>query len=147
MSLEPGWEWVDGDDWRIDWVGKWAPSGVDAEGFVYTDSDWQSPTPFPFGHPGHPRYPQALAEPDSLFSMSQFLQHARGAKDSSGASGSNDDGTSTTVDTAADEEGSDLTGMEIRGAKAETRRRRWLRRAVWVGKQDTPRPIWEGRKD
>lgn len=29
-----------------------------------------------------------------------------------------------------------LTGMEIRSVKADTRRRRWLRRAVWIGKEE-----------
>lgn len=29
MSLEDGWAWVDGDDWRIDFLGRWSALGVD----------------------------------------------------------------------------------------------------------------------
>lgn len=28
-ALEPGWRWVEGDDWRIDWIGNWSSVGVD----------------------------------------------------------------------------------------------------------------------
>lgn len=34
MSLEEGWEWVKGDEWRIDWIGEWSDVGVD-EGEVH----------------------------------------------------------------------------------------------------------------
>lgn len=29
MSLEDGWAWVDGDEWRIDFLGRWSQAGVD----------------------------------------------------------------------------------------------------------------------
>ncbi|KAL9936143.1 hypothetical protein V8E36_004985 [Tilletia maclaganii] len=46
-----GWTWVDGDDWRIDWLAAWSEVGADEEGFVYTDSSWQRPSAEPYGHP------------------------------------------------------------------------------------------------
>lgn len=115
MSLESGCEWVEGDEWRIDWVGKWSPAGVDAEGYVYTDTDWQEPSPYPYGHPDQPKYPPAR------FQMGYQL-----------------DSDSDAGDTAVldDEEEDHLTGLEVRNIKAETRRRRWLRRAIYVGKTD-----------
>lgn len=95
-----------GDDWRIDWVGKWSPVGVDAEGFLYTDSDWQGPSPYPYGHPNQPKYPPSQ--------MNNFHLKQQGIDDDS----------------------DHLTGMEIRNAKSDTRRRRWLRRATYVGKEE-----------
>ena len=128
--LEPGWIWIEGDDWRIDWVGKWSNGGVDAEGFVYTDSDWQSPSPYPYGHQGFARYPPATAKLPN-FNMSSLLN---------GASNESDDGISVFEDEEDDDDEAaqfdSLTGMEIRSAKAETRRRRWLRRAIWIGKEE-----------
>jgi hypothetical protein len=115
-----------GDDWRIDWVGQWSNVGVDAEGFVYTDSDWQAASPFAYGHAGQPRYPPTLRSDGKYgFSLGELL---RKPSEGEGSVFEDDD-----EDDAAD---LSLTGMEIRGAKAETRRRRWLRRAVWVGKPD-----------
>ena len=104
-----------GDDWRIDWVGKWSSVGVDAEGFMYTDSDWQGPSPFPYGHSGQPKYPPSR-RPSHHFSMSDLINAGQD------------------FDNGEDSGEDQLTGMEIRNAKAETRRRRWLRRAMWVGK-------------
>lgn len=113
-----------GDDWRIDWVGQWSSVGVDAEGFVYTDSDWQAASPFAYGHPGQPRYPPTLRSDGRYgFSLSDLLQK-QSEREAPVFEDDEDEG-------AAD---LSLTGMEIRAARAETRRRRWLRRAVWVGK-------------
>ncbi|KAK0554004.1 putative ATP-dependent helicase IRC3 [Tilletia horrida] len=50
MNPGEGWAWVDGDDWRIDWVGAWSDVGADEEGFVYTDASWQRPSSTPYGH-------------------------------------------------------------------------------------------------
>ena len=48
-TLEPGWEWIEGDSWRIDWGGAWSIVGVDDEGFVYTDNSWRHPAPYAYG--------------------------------------------------------------------------------------------------
>lgn len=80
--------------------------------------------------------------------MGEFLQNARSGgavgpgTDELGSVFADDDDNDSAV-----ESGAGLTGMELRNAKAETRRRRWFRRAVWVGKQDAPMPIWQGRSD
>ncbi|MCO5589785.1 hypothetical protein L7F22_043754 [Adiantum nelumboides] len=131
MSLEPGWAWVEGDDWRIDWIGKWSPVGVDAEGFVYTDTDWQTPSPYPYGHAGNPRYPPAIQ--DSQANGSIFGELLTGhSKEVSSVFEDDDE--------EEDHQGPEsLTGMEIRAVKADTRRRRWLRRAVWIGKEEIAR--------
>jgi hypothetical protein len=68
---------------------------------MYSDTDWHSPSPYPYGHANQPKYPPAKM---------LAAQH--------------------------DEEVDDqLTGNEFRIARSETRRRRWLRRAIFVGKQ------------
>lgn len=118
MALEPGWAWVEGDDWRIDWVGVWSGVGVDEDGYVYTDADWQSPAPFQYGHKNHPAYPPP----------------ASGRSVANGGSTGGGSAIAEDSDEENDEDGvSGLTGLEVRRAKAETRRRRWLRRAIWVG--------------
>ncbi|UZJ57254.1 hypothetical protein CBS101457_006574 [Exobasidium rhododendri] len=122
MSLEPGWQWVEGDDWRIDWVGLWSTAGVDAEGFLYTDSDWQGPSPFPYGHPNQPKYPPIKRSAHHSF-LSDLINNGREEIEEE--------------DFEEEEENDHLTGMEIRNTKAETRRRRWMRRAVYVGKQES----------
>lgn len=70
---------------------------------MYTDTDWHSPSPYPYGHPNQPKYPPAK--------MNQ----------------------ATHQDEEEDDDDDQLTGMEFRITKAETRRRRWLRRAMYVG--------------
>jgi hypothetical protein len=105
-----------GDDWRIDWVGQWSPIGVDAEGFLYTDSDWQGPSPYPYGHADQPKYPPVKRSPDDSF-LNDIIQSNHEHEE-------------------ALEDDDHLTGMEIRNTKAETRRRRWMRRAMYVGKQE-----------
>lgn len=49
FALEPGWAWIDGDDWRIDWGACWSTVGGDENGFVYTDDAWQRPAPYAYG--------------------------------------------------------------------------------------------------
>ena len=49
FALEPGWAWIDGDDWRIDWGARWSTVGGDENGFVYTDNSWQRPAPYAYG--------------------------------------------------------------------------------------------------
>lgn len=119
MSLEDGWSWVDGDDWRIDFLGKWSPVGaVDDQGWVYTDSDWHRSSPYAFGHPRQPLLPP--------------IPTNGGASSASGFS-EEDDGEGD--DGQHDEDGlpHDLNAAK-EAPTAQTRRRRWLRRAVWVGK-------------
>ncbi|KAI3487348.1 hypothetical protein L1887_48769 [Cichorium endivia] len=61
MKLEPGWEWIPGDEWRIDWGGSWSAVGVDDQGYVYTDSSWQKPASYSYGHGGGvPDYPPSI---------------------------------------------------------------------------------------
>ncbi|WWC67825.1 uncharacterized protein I206_101742 [Kwoniella pini CBS 10737] len=48
LALKEGWDWVPGEDWRIDVRGEWSESGVDEEGWLYTDDSWQNPAPTPF---------------------------------------------------------------------------------------------------
>lgn len=114
MKLEPGWEWVPGDDWRIDWGGSWSAIGVDSEGYVYTDSSWQKPASYAYGHGGGvPAYPPSLFD---------------------------DDGPEDDEDGLADDGASDVrstlpplsAGVVDHDPKlrSETRRRRWLRRAM-----------------
>ena len=63
FALEPGWEWIDGDDWRIDWGGSWSSVGVDESGFVYTDDSWQSPAPYAYvTDPNAPRTPATMVD-------------------------------------------------------------------------------------
>ncbi|WVQ84147.1 hypothetical protein IAT38_006294 [Cryptococcus sp. DSM 104549] len=48
LALKPGWEWVPGEDWRVDGNGLWSEVGVDEEGWVYSDDSWQNPAPTPY---------------------------------------------------------------------------------------------------
>lgn len=90
---------------------------------MYTDTDWQSPSPYPFGHAAHPRYPPPIRR-SRTGRFSELLHNAtmEATSDSESVFESEDEDT-------------ELTGMEIRNAQAETRRRRWLRRAIWVGNE------------
>lgn len=106
QSLRPdeGWEWIDGDDWRIDWGGLWSTVGVDENGFLYTDSSWQNPAPYAYGtDPKAPKAPARLL----------------------------DEGD---ADDDADDDETDALDDDVVPPKyfAVTRRRRWLRRAVKV---------------
>lgn len=65
ITLEPGWEWVDQDDWRIDWGGAWSSVGVDANGYMYTDDAWMNPAPYAYGtDPKAPAVPARLLDED-----------------------------------------------------------------------------------
>lgn len=106
QSLRPdeGWEWIDGDDWRIDWGGLWSTVGVDENGFLYTDNSWQNPAPYAYGtDPKAPKAPARLL----------------------------DEGD---ADDDEDDDEADALDDDIVPPKyfAVTRRRRWLRRAVKV---------------
>ncbi|KAE8213786.1 hypothetical protein CF327_g2760 [Tilletia walkeri] len=135
VSPGPGWSWVEGDDWRIDWVGAWSEVGGDEEGFVYTDSSWQRSASVPYGHP---------------WAMSESSYEDFEENDT--VNGAGDDGASErTVGAGAPQKrfskrqalydalagvglvsSSETSPVPAGAVKAETRRRRWLRRAVRV---------------
>ncbi|WWD22096.1 hypothetical protein CI109_106585 [Kwoniella shandongensis] len=48
LALKEGWEWVPGEDWRVDGAGLWSDVGVDEEGWVYSDDSWQNVAPSPY---------------------------------------------------------------------------------------------------
>lgn len=166
MTLPRGWTWIEGDDWRIDFLGRWSTAtssstttgtassksnapplssnriGVDDEGWCYTDGDWHRPAPYAWGHLGAPRRPPIAStrgKASSLFSLG------------SGGEDGDDDGIGSFADgfdgQSSDEEDDDMslpldlvegygTDAASPGSggppRAETRRRRWLRRAVRV---------------
>lgn len=122
MKLEPGWEWVGGDDWRIDWGGSWSSVGVDDEGYVYTDSSWQKPSPYAYGHGGGvPDYPPSQYEDEE---DEEEGEEAQDAQDDDARSGVTSSSRSRPL-------GRGVVDHDARN-KAVTRRRRWLRRAVRV---------------
>ena len=71
---EEGYEWIDGDDWRIDWGGAWSRVGVDDQGYVYTDNCWSHPAPYAYGvDTSVPKTPSMTSETeeDELDQMSE----------------------------------------------------------------------------
>lgn len=101
---EEGYEWIDDDDWRIDWGGAWSSVGVDANGFLYTDHSWQNPAPHAYGTDAQaPRVPARLLD---------------GGED-----------TDEEEEARADMDALDVDEIGPK-YRAVTRRRRWLRRAV-----------------
>ncbi|ODN80394.1 hypothetical protein L202_02645 [Cryptococcus amylolentus CBS 6039] len=48
LALKPGWEWVPGEEWRVDMSGEWSEFGIDDEGWSYTDDSWQNASPTPY---------------------------------------------------------------------------------------------------
>ena len=48
-QLDEGYEWIEGENWRIDWGGAWSSVGVDDHGYVYTDASWCHPAPYAYG--------------------------------------------------------------------------------------------------
>ncbi|KAG9089382.1 hypothetical protein FS749_001380 [Ceratobasidium sp. UAMH 11750] len=56
FDLSPGWNFVETEDWRVDWVGSWLACGADNDGWVYTNDSWLNPRPFP---------PNELVQPTS----------------------------------------------------------------------------------
>ncbi|CAO1638061.1 unnamed protein product [Parajaminaea phylloscopi] len=123
MSLEDGWEWIEGDEWRIDFLGRWSPHGVDESGWVYTDSDWHKPSPYSFGHAGHPALPKA-DKSSALDSGDEDDGDDNGSTGATGTARGAHDGDDD--ETLPD----DVTFAASKSGKAETRRRRWLRRAA-----------------
>ncbi|WFD41951.1 hypothetical protein MPSI1_000589 [Malassezia psittaci] len=102
-QLEKGWEWIDGDDWRIDWGGSWSSVGVDENGFLYTDDSWRNPAPYAYGtDPKAPKVPARLLDDPDAEAYEDI------------------------------EDSQDALDDDIVPPKyfAVTRRRRWLRRAV-----------------
>lgn len=76
IRLEPeeGYEWIEGDDWRIDWGGAWSSVGVDDEGYAYTDHSWNHPAPYAYGvDESAPKSPslKSEADDDELDSVSE----------------------------------------------------------------------------
>ncbi|QRV89844.1 integral peroxisomal membrane peroxin protein [Ceratobasidium sp. AG-Ba] len=47
FDLSPGWNFVETEDWRVDWVGSWIACGADNDGWVYTNDSWLNPRPSP----------------------------------------------------------------------------------------------------
>lgn len=82
-----------------------------ADGWLYTDSDWHKPSPYAYGHKNQPLVPP----PRSGQSVVSSVSDSEGEED-------DDD----------DELPHDL-GAARNAPRAATRKRRWLRRAVWVG--------------
>lgn len=65
-ELEDGYEWIDGDAWRIDWGGAWSAVGVDDHGYVYTNTSWSQPAPYAYGiDPSAPKRPLRPGEDTS----------------------------------------------------------------------------------
>ncbi|KAF8918151.1 integral peroxisomal membrane peroxin-domain-containing protein [Mucidula mucida] len=46
FSLDPGWAFVETEDWRLDVDASWSPQGGDAHGWVYTNTSWLDPRPY-----------------------------------------------------------------------------------------------------
>ena len=119
MKLEPGWEWVPNDDWRIDWGGSWSAVGVDDEGYVYTDASWQKPASYSYGHGGGvPDYPPSIFD----------VQAENGTGDADTLV--DDDGEESDVRSTLPPLSAGVVDHDPKTMRAETRRRRWLRRAV-----------------
>ncbi|EIW68836.1 hypothetical protein M231_03663 [Tremella mesenterica] len=49
IKLKEGWEWVPGEEWRVD--RDWSKNGLDEDGWVYTDDSWQNPSSLPVTEP------------------------------------------------------------------------------------------------
>ncbi|KAK0457485.1 integral peroxisomal membrane peroxin-domain-containing protein [Desarmillaria tabescens] len=45
FTLEPGWYFVQTEDWRLDVDATWTPQGGDSNGWVYTNDSWLDPRP------------------------------------------------------------------------------------------------------
>ncbi|CEH18490.1 Peroxin/Dysferlin domain [Ceraceosorus bombacis] len=125
MSLEEGWEWVKGDEWRIDWIGEWSDAGVDEEGYVYTNNSWLKPSPYPYGHAG-----QSISPPQSRSRHASRAASIAGSALSDAGSDSDDSVLSFESDETekVKKEGKSASASRM----AVTRRRRWLKRAVRV---------------
>lgn len=130
MTLPSGWKWVEGDEWRIDFVGRWTSAtasgaglDVDDEGWLYTDSDWHRPAGYAYGHAGQPSGPPRL----TVGEEEEDEDEDDGEGDDAGTVRS---GSTTTTSRAT--KAKLAAAAEGNPPRAETRRRRWLRRAVRV---------------
>ncbi|GMK59165.1 hypothetical protein CspeluHIS016_0701800 [Cutaneotrichosporon spelunceum] len=47
LSLREHWNFVPGEDWRVDVWGLWSDVGTDGDGWAYSDDGWQKPSPRP----------------------------------------------------------------------------------------------------
>ncbi|CAK9785624.1 unnamed protein product [Cutaneotrichosporon oleaginosum] len=47
LSLKDNWNFVPGEDWRVDVCGLWSDVGTDADGWAYSDDGWQNPSSVP----------------------------------------------------------------------------------------------------
>ncbi|BEI97419.1 hypothetical protein CcaverHIS631_0210080 [Cutaneotrichosporon cavernicola] len=47
LSLHDHWNFVPGEDWRVEVCGLWSDVGTDADGWAYSDDGWQHPSPSP----------------------------------------------------------------------------------------------------
>ncbi|KAK0487911.1 integral peroxisomal membrane peroxin-domain-containing protein [Armillaria novae-zelandiae] len=45
FTLEPGWHFVQTEDWRLDVDATWTAQGGDSNGWVYTNDSWLDPRP------------------------------------------------------------------------------------------------------
>ncbi|KDQ20876.1 hypothetical protein BOTBODRAFT_124738 [Botryobasidium botryosum FD-172 SS1] len=43
FKLDPGWAFVETEDWHADLLGAWSKVGADEDGWVYTNDAWQDP--------------------------------------------------------------------------------------------------------
>ncbi|KAK1926478.1 integral peroxisomal membrane peroxin-domain-containing protein [Papiliotrema laurentii] len=48
LALKDEWDFIPGEEWRVDTCGLWADAGADEDGWSYTDDSWQNPAPTPF---------------------------------------------------------------------------------------------------
>ncbi|KAF8322741.1 hypothetical protein DL93DRAFT_2071698 [Clavulina sp. PMI_390] len=47
VQLDPGWAFVETEQWEPDFLARWAPTGADRDGWVYTNDAWLDPRPAP----------------------------------------------------------------------------------------------------
>jgi len=47
VELDPGWAFVETEEWEPDFLAKWAPNGGNRDGWVYTNDAWLDPRPTP----------------------------------------------------------------------------------------------------
>jgi len=45
FSLDQGWQFVETENWRIDYAGSWSDGGADDDGWVYSNDAWQDSRP------------------------------------------------------------------------------------------------------
>lgn len=104
-----------------------SPLHPSSAGWLYSNVDWHKPSPYPFGHPSQPQLPPATFFGSSASDSTSGSVYALGDDDDDedGDGGLDADGLPNELPTLSSKAG--------HVKKAETRKRRWLRRAVWVG--------------